>query len=369
MALSMVACGGATEEAPAATEEAVVEEATTEEAAPEASGEAYHFEILVKSFQSTYWQAAVKGIDNACAELGVTANCNGPANESDIADQVQMLDAAIEAAPNGIGLAACDTSSVLDSLAVALEKGIPVVCFDTGVADAPEGSVYATVATDNVAAGACAATNMFPVIEAKIAAATVDAPVRIGEVNQDATALNIQQRGLGFINEMIKLCNAAGKQVKVEGNEFYVNAAEGAVADGAEVIIEVGVPAQTTVDLASTEANKIMSKADTIAIFGSNQTTAEGVITANQTLNVLSTDPETGIIAAGFDAGTPQKAAINAGQFIGSVTQSPLMQGYYCIYTLVDICNGEAVEDMPMDGYWYNTENMEDDLIAPNLYD
>ena len=370
MALSMVACGGAkTEEAPAATEEAVVEEATTEEAAPEASGEAYHFEILVKSFQSTYWQAAVKGIDNACAELGVTANCNGPANESDIADQVQMLDAAIEAAPNGIGLAACDTTSVLASLQTALDKGIPVVCFDTGVPEAPEGSVYATVATDNVAAGACAATNMFPVIEAKIAAATADAPVRIGEVNQDATALNIQQRGLGFINEMIKLCNAAGKQVKVEGNEFYVNAAEGAVADGAEVIIEVGVPAQTTVDLASTEANKIMSKADTIAIFGSNQTTAEGVITANQTLNVLSTDPETGIIAAGFDAGTPQKAAINAGQFIGSVTQSPLMQGYYCIYTLVDICNGEAVEDMPMDGYWYNTENMEDDLIAPNLYD
>ena len=370
MALSMVACGGAkTEEAPAATEEAAPAEEAAAEAPAEAAGEAYHFEILVKSFQSTYWQAAVKGIEQACAELGVTANCNGPANESDIADQVQMLDAAIEAAPNGIGLAACDTSSVLDSLAVAAEKGIPVVCFDTGVADAPEGSVYATVATDNVAAGACAATNMFPVIEAKIAAATADAPVRIGEVNQDATALNIQQRGLGFINEMIKLCNAAGKSVKVEGNEFYVNAAEGAVADGAEVIIEVGVPAQTTVDLASTEANKIMSKEDTIAIFGSNQTTAEGVITANQTLNKLSTDPATGIIAAGFDAGTPQKAAINAGQFIGSVTQSPLMQGYYCIYTLVDICNGEAVEDMPMDGYWYNTENMEDDLIAPNLYD
>ena len=370
MALSMVACGGAkTEEAPAATETPAATEEAATEAPAESAGEAYHFEVLVKSFQSTYWQAAVKGINQACAELGVTANCNGPANESDIADQVQMLDAAIEAAPDGIGLAACDTNSVLDSLAVAMEKGIPVVCFDTGIADAPEGSVYATVATDNVAAGACAATNMFPVIEAKIAAATADAPVRIGEVNQDATALNIQQRGLGFINEMIKLCNAAGKSVKVEGNEFYVNAAEGAVADGAEVIIEVGVPAQTTVDLASTEANKIMSKADTIAIFGSNQTTAEGVITANQTLNVLSTDPETGIIAAGFDAGTPQKAAINAGQFIGSVTQSPLMQGYYCIYTLVDICNGEAVEDMPMDGYWYNTENMEDDLIAPNLYD
>ena len=374
MAMSMVACGGGqtAEEtpAPAATENQAAEETPVDEApVEEAAGGGYHFEILVKSFQSTYWQAAVKGIDQACAELGVTANTNGPANESDIADQVQMLNAAIEANPDGIGLAACDTSSVLDSLAVALEKGIPVVCFDTGVADAPAGSVLSTVATDNVAAGALAAENMFPVIESKIAAATADAPVRIGEVNQDATALNIQQRGLGFIDKMIELCTAAGKKVKVEGNEFYVNAAKGATADGAEVIIEVGVPAQTTVELAATEANKIMSKSDTIAIFGSNQTTIEGVLTANATLNKLSTDPAAGIIGVGFDAGTPQKDAIKAGQLIGSVTQSPLMQGYECIYTLYDICEGITVGDLPMDGYWYNTENMEADDIAPNLYD
>ena len=112
-----------------------------------------------------------------------------------------------------------------------------------------------------------------------------------------------------------------------------------------------------------------MAKADTIAIFGSNQVTAEGVITANATLNKLSTDPATGIVAAGVDAGTPQKAAINAGQLIGSVTQSPLMMGYKCIYTLVDICDGKEVSDIPMDGYWYNAENMDAADIAPNLYD
>ena len=366
MALSMVACGGAKEEAPAATTEAPAAEAPTAEAP---AGDALHFEILVKSFQSTYWGAAMTGVEMASEELGVTFNVNGPANESDIADQVTMLNDAIGKQPDGIGLAACDTNSVLDALGVALEKGIPVVCFDTGVADAPEGSVVATVATDNIAAGACAATNMFPVIKAKIEAATVDAPVRIGEVNQDATALNIQQRGLGFINEMIKLCNEAGKKVKVEGNQFYVDAAEGAVTEGYEVIIDVGVPAQTTVELASQEAKNIMSKADTIAIFGSNQTTAEGVITAEESLSVLGTDPEKNIIAAGFDAGSPQKAAINAGLFIGSVTQSPLMQGYHCVQTLYKYCNGEEVADMPMDGYWYDTTNMEDELIAPNLYD
>ena len=369
MTLSMVACGGAKEEAPAATETPAATEEAATEAAPEATGEAYHFEVIVKSFQSSYWQAAIKGIDQACAELGVTANYTGPGTESDIAEQVQMINDAIEKAPNGIGLAACDTNSVLDSLAVALEKGIPVVCFDTGVDKAPEGSVVATVATDNTAAGACAATNMFPVIEAKIAAATVDAPVRIGEVNQDATGLNIQQRGLGFVNEMIKLCNEAGKKVKVEGNEFYVNAAEGAVADGAEVIIEIAVPAQTTSELSATEAQKIMAKEDTIAIFGSNEVTAVGLITANATLGTLNADPEKGIVAAGFDAGKTQKEAIKAGVFVGSVTQSPLMMGYECIYTLTDYCNGETVADVPMNGYWYNTDNMEADDIAPNLYD
>ena len=355
MTLSMVGCGGTKEETPATTPDTKAPAASTEEAAApaETAGGDYHFEVIVKSFQSTYWQAAVKGIETACGELGVTANANGPANESDIADQVQMLNDAIQKAPDGIGLAACDTKSVLDSLTAALNAGIPVVCFDTGVPDAPEGSVAATVATDNKAAGACAATNMYPVIKDVVAAATADKPVRIGEVNQDATALNIQERGLGFIDEMIKLCTADGKKVAVVGNEFYVNKCSD----------------KCDVDLAATEANKIMSKADTIAIFGSNQTTAEGVITANETLNKLATDPAEGIIGAGFDAGTPQKAAINNGKLIGSVTQSPLMMGYKTIYTLVDICNGKTVEDIPMDGYWYNADNMEDEDIAPNLYD
>ena len=363
MVLSLVACGG-TEEAPV-TDAPATEDAATDDAA--AATEDLHFEVIVKSFQSTYWQAAVTGINQACEELGVTANSNGPATESDIADQVNMLDAAIEAAPNGIGLAACDTTSVLASLQTALDKGIPVVCFDTGVPEAPEGSVYATVATDNLAAGACAAENMYPIIKDKVAAATADAKVRIGEVNQDATAQNIQDRGLGFINKMIELITADGKTVAVVGNEFYVNACTAAGDEAtAEVIIEVGVPSQTTVAESTIVASGIMSKADTIAIFGSNQVTAEGLIGANETLNVLGADK---IVAAGFDAGTPQKEAINAGIFVGSVTQSPLMQGYECIKTLYAICQGETVADYPMNGYWYDTTNMTDANIAPNLYD
>ena len=278
MAASLLAgCGGGSdsnEAEPAASED------TAEE---ETSGGGYHFEVLVKSFQSTYWQACKLGIDGAAEELGVTVNTTGPNAESDIADQVNMLNSAISSKPDGIALAACDTSAVLDSLQDAMDAGVPVVCFGTAVPDAPEGSVKATVATDNLAAGEIAGEHLYEAVKDQIAEA--GGPVRIGEVNQDATAADIIDRGMGFINKFKELAEADGYTVAVIGNEKFVSGVENNGAeDSADIIIEVAVPAQTTVELSATEASNIMNKEDTIAMFGSNQVTAEGILTANNTL-------------------------------------------------------------------------------------
>ena len=333
----------------------------------EGSGDSkgYHFEVVVKSFQSSYWQAAVQGINQACDELGVTANTTGPNAESDIADQVNMLNNAINKDPDGIALAACDQNSVIDSLKAALDKKIPVVCFDSGVPDAPEGSVYATVVTDNEQAGGIAAEHIYEAIKDRIG----NGQVRVGEVNQDATSANISERGMGFINKFIELAKADGKTVAVVGNDFYVNQVkDNGDQASADVVLEVAVPAQTTVELCATEASNIMNKDDTIAMFGSNQVSAEGVLTANQNLNKLGTDDDK-IVAAGFDAGSVIKAAVKDGTLLGAVTQSPLMQGKISIETLAKICDGESVEDVTTDGYWYDSTNMDDEDISPNLYD
>ena len=333
----------------------------------EGSGDSkgYHFEVVVKSFQSSYWQAAVQGINQACDELGVTANTTGPNAESDIADQVNMLNNAINKDPDGIALAACDQNSVLDSLQTALDKKIPVVCFDSGVPDAPEGSVYATVVTDNEQAGGIAAEHIYPAIKDRLG----KGQVRVGEVNQDATSANISERGMGFINKFIELAKADGYTVAVVGNDFYVNQVkDNGDQASADIILEVAVPAQTTVELCATEASNIMNKDDTIAMFGSNQVSAEGVLTANQNLNKLGTD-EGKIVGAGFDAGAVLKAAVKDGTMLGAVTQSPLMQGKISIETLAKICDGESVEDVTTDGYWYDSTNMDDEDISPNLYD
>ena len=334
------------------------------------ANEAYDFPMMVKSFQSTYWDAAQEGMKKAADELGVTYKAQGPNSESDIADQVNMINTAIAAKPAGLGLAACDTSSVLAALQECVDKGIPVVTFDTGIADAPEGSVVCEVCTDNTQAGSVAAENMYNAI--KDVVANAEGQVIIGEVNQDATGQNIQQRGGGFIDKMIELLQADGKTVAVKGNEFYVNAAKGADAKeaDADVVIQVAVPAQTTVELCSTEAQAILSQENCIAIFGSNQTAAEGVLAANANLNVLGSDAGAGdVIGVGFDAGSIIKAAVQDGTFIGAVTQSPLMMGYYAIYALTAAANGQELEDVPTDGYWYDSTNMDSEEIAPNLYD
>lgn len=342
---------------------------TGSDASGDAAGGDYTFEIIVKSYQSSYWQAAVKGVKDEAEQLGVKVNCNGPNAESDIADQVNMLNNAINNAPDGIGLAACDQQACLDALQLAMDKGIPVVCFDSGIPDAPDGSVLSTIATDNYGAGAVAAENLYPALKDRIMNAT--APVRIGEVNQESTSESITSRGLGFIDKFTELAKADGKTVGVTGNDYYVNnCADKGDAASADIIIEVAVPAQTTVELCATEASVIMNKADTIGMFGSNQVAAEGILTANGNLGVLSADPAAGkILAAGFDAGSVIKGAIKDGTMFGAVTQSPLAMGVKTVETLVDIASGKSVSDISTDGYWYNTENMESDDIAPNLYD
>ena len=98
--------------------------ATSEE--DSSGGGDYTFEGVVKSFQSTYWQAAIQGIEAAKEELGVKVNTTGPNAESDIADQVNMLNNAISQNPDGIVLAASDQNAVLDSLQDALDEDISV---------------------------------------------------------------------------------------------------------------------------------------------------------------------------------------------------------------------------------------------------
>jgi len=46
-----------------------------------------------------------------------------------------------------------------------------------------------------------------------------------------------------------------------------------------------------------------------------------------------------------------------------------MQEGYECIKTLNAICQGNQVSDTMVDGLWYDTTNMNDETVSPNLYD
>ena len=96
--MSATAAFAAEEKEDAATEESA-DSTAAEDPTAQFDGlkanEAYEFPMMVKSFQSTYWDAAQEGMKKASEELGVTYKAQGPNSESDIADQVNMLNNAI----------------------------------------------------------------------------------------------------------------------------------------------------------------------------------------------------------------------------------------------------------------------------------
>jgi ribose transport system substrate-binding protein len=338
---------------------------------PAQSGQAPYIAIISKGFQHQFWQTVYAGSQVAAKDYGVTITFEGPQSESDVAAQIDQLNAALAKNPAAICLAALDTESVTSQLNDAKSKGIPVIGFDSGVPNAPAGTIVSTAATNNEAAGALAADKMFenPVIKAKIQAATTESPVVIGVLSQDATSASVTGRTIGFLNRMFELCEGikAGTTA-ITGHEKYAKASTGKMS----VELNIQVPPTTNITDAQTTAQGMLGKKGLIGVFCSNELTASAILAS--TTDGQDLDKTKGkykdLVVIGFDAGKTQKNAVKNGWFYGSVTQDPYMIGYLAVELAVKALNKEKVDTMVDTGaQFYTSQNMDDPAIAPLLYD
>ena len=361
MALSLAACGGsaAKSEGTKAAEgtTAAAQEEQKTEAAKQADGEAMKINVIAKGFQHQFWKAVEKGAMQAGKEMNAEVSFQGPDNESAIAQQVEYLDAAIAQKPTAICLAALDTKACIGSIQNAMDKGIPIIGFDSGVPDAPEGAIKANASTNNYEAGKLAAKETYALIKDKVEGATD--VVRIGVVAQESNSQSIVERTKGFVEAMTELIGA--DKVSVEGHDSLKNE-----KSGAKVIIDVGIPAEVKDADGAAVASAILEKSDLIAIYGSNEFAANAIITANEGLDKIG---EGKVVAVGFDAGSKQLQAIRDGLFAGSVTQDPVQIGYKAVELAIKAAKGESVSDVDTGALWYNKDNMADEKIAPCLYE
>lgn len=373
MVFAMAACATETKpaetpaaEAPAAEAPATEAPATEEPAAP---AEDMYIAVISKGFQHQFWQVVKQGADDAAKEYGVTVTFDGPPSESDIGIQVDMLKAAMAKEPAAIALAALSTDSVMEELNTAKNNGIPVIGFDSGVPNAPEGSIYATASTDNKAAAAIAAEHLFGNADftAKLAAATPEAPIVVCVLSQDATSESVVNRTLGFTEKLEELVGA--DNVAIAGHDKYAKA-----NDKAKLLIQVSVPATTANTDLKAAAEALLSMDNVAAIYGSNESAAGGILAASNDGNDFN--KETGkfkdILAIGFDAGKVQRTAVENGWFYGSITQDPYSIGYKAVELAVKAAKGEIQatnEIVDTGAKWYDSTNVNEPGITELVYE
>ena len=359
MAMSLAACGGSSGSGSSEADKTTAAAADSSQAdASKTDGAGgKKINVIAKGFQHQFWKAVEKGAMQAGSELGAEVTFQGPDNESAIAQQIEYLDAAIAQKPAAICFAALDTQASLGSIQTAMDAGIPIIGFDSGVPDAPAGAIKANASTNNLEAGKLAADETYKLIKDKIDGAS--GTVRIGVVAQESNSQSIVERTKGFVEEMTKLVGE--DKVSVEGHDSLKNE-----KSGAKVIMDVGIPAEVKDVDAAAVASAILEKKDLIAIYGSNEFAANAIITANEGKDKIG---EGKVVAVGFDAGKKLLDAVRSKLFAGAVTQDPVQIGYQAVKLAVEAADGKTVADVDTGAKWYNADNMDADDIKPCLYE
>lgn len=294
-----------------------------------ADGEKPYVALISKGFQHQFWQAVKAGAEQAAEEFDVEITFEGPDTESDVDQQIQMLQTALDKAPAAVGFAALDSQAAGPLLQQAKDQNIPVIAFDSGVdSDIP----LTTAATDNLAAAAEVAAHMAEAIghEGKLAL-----------VVHDQTSLTGQQRRDGFVDY-------------IEENEPNIEIVD----------IQYGGGDQAkSADLAKAI---IAANPDLKGIYGANEGSAIGVV---QAVKELGIDPAT-FVVVGFDSGQVQMDAIRDGYMLGAVTQDPIGIGYETVKAAVEAIDGKELPKTIDTGfYWYDVSNIDDDEIQAVLYE
>lgn len=278
-----------------------------------ASDKNIYIAVISKGFQHEFWQTVKLGSDTAAKELGIRSTFEGPANESMIAEQINMVENAITKGATAILLAALDTEALIPVVEKAKSKGIPVVMFDSNInSNIP----LSFVATDNKAAGGVAAEKL---------GMQLGGIGLVGVVAHNAGTSTAQQRRDGFIEKMKMMY----PNVKI---------LEPVYSDGDH---------QKAMDKST---DMMQSNPGLKAIYATNEGSAIGVATA------VEAKGKTGQIkVVGFDSSEAEIGFLKDGVVQGFVVQNPFNMGYLGVKALYDVLKGKQINSRIDTGATYVT--------------
>lgn len=273
---------------------------------PGATGTAQAGEIavIVKTTNSTFWQNVSKGADSAIKEVkGHTLTFSGPASESAIADQVNLIENAVNRKVAGIVLAPSDPDALVPAIKKAWEARIPVVLIDSMVADAGKPYYQSFLATDNRLAGELCAKALI---------------AKVGTTGKIAIMSYVAGAGseLGRVGGFRKYIEA-NSALKIVG-PFYSQS-------------QMATALNQTTDV-------LASNPDLKGIFGANEPTAVGMGRA-----LVQSGKAGKVVAIGFDGNEDLQKFVKDGTLEAIAVQGSYQMGYLGVKTVADAIAGKKV--------------------------
>jgi ribose transport system substrate-binding protein len=294
--------------------------------------------LISKGATHQFWVAVRKGAEDQAAKMGnVKVTFEGPASETMIDKQLEMLDAAIAVKPDAIGYAALGTVESVSHLKKAKEAGIPVYMFDTaakcdGTLGTSSDCALGVAYTNSKAAGKLAAQKMAALIGNK------GKVFVIGHTQTNQTGID---RRDGFVNEIKKY-----KNIKL----LPVQYAEGGDPQKAQDVVSA----------------VLLSNKDLAGVYATNEGCSNGAAQAFKNAKVKAGK----VKLIGFDSGAQQIANIKSGLQTGAITQNPIGIGAKTVEALVNYVRNKTVPANLIDTgfYYYDKKNITDPKIAADLY-
>lgn len=264
-----------------------------------ADDEDYSVSVVLKTLSSPYWKYVEAGAKAAGEELGVDVTVVGPSAESQVIEQVNMLEDQISQSPDAIVVSPSQPDTIVPVLENASKSDLPILLIDS---DADFEGKTTFIGTENFTAG------------------------------QEGGKLlaSMLQKG----DKVVLIAGALGNPATDE----RVKGAKKAIEDaGLEIVAEQ--PADSDKIKAMSVMENILQKdSDVKGVFAANDDMAIGVLRAVQAKGL-------DIKVIGTDGTEEAVQSIIDGKLVGTVAQNPYNMGYEGVKNAVKAIKGEKIEE------------------------
>lgn len=259
--------------------------------------------VIVKTVNSNYWQNVHNGAESAMkGATGYQLTFQGPASEAAVADEVNMVQNAINRHVAGIVLAPSDPDALVPAVKAAWEAHIPVIIIDSSLSDAGKNYYQSFLSTDNRKAGELC-----------------------------AQALLAKTGTTGEIAIMSYVAGVGSEIGRVGGFTNYIKS-------HSKLTIVGPYYSQSQMATALNQTTDVLTAHPHLnGIFGANEPTAIGMARA------LKQSGRSDVVAVGFDGNEDLQNFVKDGTLIAIAVQGSYQMGEKGVQTLLSVLDHKPV--------------------------